>query len=296
MRVLALPLLASTLALSCAQHLPPAVDGILKQAPGEAFFMARNLKTGRTLEHRGAERVRTASTIKLPIMAALFAEVEAGRMSWDRPVVLTKEEIVSGSGVLSEFTPGVSLPLRDVMRLMIVVSDNTATNLILERLTADKVNAYLDTLGLRETRSLRKVRGDGTNLKAPSGWSKAGLIAENRKFGIGVSTSAEMVRLLEMLEKGQVVSRAASRAMIEVLLRQQYKDGIGRRTGEMEVASKSGALDLLRSDVGIVYTPKGPVALAITVDRLPKTDYSSDNPALPWIGRLAEALIRELSQ
>lgn len=262
--------------------------------PAEVRLFARNLKSGAQVGRGENEAVRTASTIKLPIMAALFNEVGLGRASWDERLRLRDSDKVSGSGVLQEFSAGVELPLRDVMHLMIVVSDNTATNLILDRIAADTVNNFLDTLGLPGTRSLRKVRGDGNQLQAPSGWSKAGLREENRRFGLGVSTPREMVMLLEKLHRGAVVSAAASQQMLAVLARQQYKDGIGRFMGARKVMSKSGALDALRSDVGIVEMPHGPIAIAITVDGMPWVDYTPENPGLTLIGRLAAAIADNL--
>ncbi|MEJ5369788.1 MAG: serine hydrolase [Bryobacteraceae bacterium] len=257
---------------------------------GEVFLYARNLGTGAAFGWREDERVRTASTIKLPIMAAVFAHVRAGKARWDELIELREQDKVSGSGILRELSHGVRLPLRDLVHLMIVVSDNTATNLILDRISADAVNDFLDTLGLKQTRSLRKVRGDGTDLKAPSGWSKAGLLEENRRFGLGVSTSREMVELLALLDQGKVVSPEDSREMLAILERQQYKDGIGRKLAAYKVASKSGALDALRSDVGIVTMPHGKVAMAITVDGMKQVDYTEDNPGLLLIARLARLL------
>jgi beta-lactamase class A len=178
---------------------------------------------------------------------------------------------------------------------MIVVSDNTATNLLLDRFTADYVNQQMDRLGLTATRSLRKVLGDNANLKAAGGWSRAGLIEENRRFGLGVSTPREMAALLEKIERGQVVSAAASKQMIDILKRQQYKHGIGRHM-EFEVASKSGSLDALRSDAGIVYSKGGRIALAITVDDMPKVDYSPDNPGEMLISRLSQMLVAGLTR
>jgi beta-lactamase class A len=263
---------------------------------GQVFLYAKNLDTGASFGLREDERVRTASTIKLPIMAAVFAKVEAGEARWDERLTLRRQDKVSGSGVLREFSDGLELPLVDVMRMMIVVSDNTATNMILERFTADAVNEFIAKLGLKETRSLRKVRGDGTDLKAPSGWSKAGLLEENKRFGLGVSTPREMAVLLEKIERGEVVSPAASREMIAILKRQQYKDGIGRRAEGFEVASKSGSLDRLRSDVGIAYTKGGRIAMAITVDGMTKTDYSPDNAGELLIWELAQVLMRGLAK
>lgn len=232
------------------------------------------------------ERVRTASTIKVAVMAAAFGQVRAGEARWEEAPELREEDKVTGSGVLQEMSAGV--------RLMIVVSDNTATNLVLDRIGTETVNGWMEKLGLKETRILRKVRGDGEELKEASGWSKAGLIEENRKYGLGVSTAREMVELLALLERGAVVSAGDSRAMVEILERQQYKDGIGRKLSEYVVASKSGALDALRSDVGLVKTPKGTVAMAITVDGLKRVDYTEDNEGLLAIARLARILAEGL--
>lgn len=282
------------LAPEAARLQPDSRDEIRREISsfdGQVFLYARNLGTGAAFGWREDERVRTASTIKLPIMAAVFAHVRAGKARWDEPIELREQDKVSGSGILHELSPGVRLPLRDLVRLMIVVSDNTATNLVLDRISADAVNAFLDTLGLKQTRSLRKVRGDGTDLKAPSGWSQAGLREENRRFGLGVSTSREMVELLALLDQGKVVSPEDSRQMLAILERQQYKDGIGRKLAAYKVASKSGALDALRSDVGIVSMPRAKVAMAITVDGMKQVDYTEDNPGLLLIARLARLLV-----
>jgi beta-lactamase class A len=284
----------------CASAQPAALDQKVRAAvagfPGKVFLYARNLQTGTSYGRDADARVRTASTIKLPIMTAVFAAVEAGKTRWTDELTLTDENRVSGSGVLSEFSTGVKIPLRDAMHLMIVVSDNTATNMILDRVPADAVNAEMDRLGLKQTRALRKIRGDGPNLKTAEGWSAAGRIAENQRFGLGVSTPREMVELLAKVYRGEVVSPAASREMIEVLKRQQYKDGIGRHMVDLVVASKSGALDHLRSDVGIVYSPGGPVVMAITCEDIPKVDYGVDNEGLLLISKLAEILVDGLRQ
>lgn len=286
--------LALPAALAPAAQLDDAVQREIRGIEGTVCLYARNLGTGAAYGIRENERVRTASTIKLPVMAAAFAKVRAGEAKWDELITLRDEDKVSGSGVLHEFSGGVRLPLRDLVHLMIVVSDNTATNLVLDRITADAVNDLLDKLGLKETRSLRKVRGDGTDLKAPGGWSKAGLIEENRKYGLGVSTSREMVELLAKLDRGEVGTAEDSREMLAILERQQYKDGIGRKLARYKVASKSGSLDALRSDVGIVTTPKGKVAMAITVDGLKEVDYTEDNAGLLLIARLAPLLVAGL--
>jgi beta-lactamase class A len=290
-------------ALAAAPPLPPRaqmdqrIRAAISRTSGTVFLYARNLDTGEAYGIREDERVRTASTIKLPIMVAVFAAVSQGRARWEETLPLAEADKVSGSGVIREFSSGLRWPIRDLVNVMIVVSDNTATNLLLDRFTADAVNAEMDKLGLKQTRVLRKIVGDPANLKPQAaGWSAAGRIPENQPYGIGVSTPREMVTLLEKIENGQVVSRAASRQMIEILKRQQYKNGIGRKLGEMPVASKSGALDRLRSDVGIVYAPAGRLALAVTVDHLPEVDYSPDNPGAILISELTQMLIGGLLQ
>ncbi|MCU0248497.1 MAG: class A beta-lactamase-related serine hydrolase, partial [Bryobacter sp.] len=133
----------------------------------------------------------------------------------------------------------------------------------------------------------------GDTLARP-GWSEAGRREENRKFGLGVTTPREMVRLLELLHRGEVVSTAASKDILATMSRQQYKDSIGRRLGGLKVASKSGGLDRLRSDVGIVETPDGPIALAITVSDLPNPDWTADNPGQILIADLSRILVAGL--
>ena len=122
-----------------AQTMEARVQEVIRNAPGSVSFFAKNLDTGKSYGLGADDRVRTASTIKLPIMVALFGEVKAGHIRWDEELTLTKEDRVSGSGVVLELSDGVKLPIKDLMHLMIVVSDNIATNLILDRMSADTV-------------------------------------------------------------------------------------------------------------------------------------------------------------
>ena len=260
--------------------------------PGRVFLAAKNLKTGKSVQIHGSEKVRTASTIKLPILVDLYALASEGKIRLDEEVTIRATDIVSGSGVLRELSAGTKLRLRDVANLMIVVSDNSATNVCIERIGADSVNARMDMLGLLSTRLMRKVRGDGNQLSAPQGWSKAGLLESNKQYGLGSTTSLEMLALLEMIEQGKLPGSAE---MLAILKRQQYNDGIGRKLAGLTVANTTGALDHLRSDIGIVYTKAGPIALAITVEDIPNIDYGEDNPGLMMIADLAKIIVDALS-
>lgn len=264
--------------------------------PASVSLFAKHLESGVTYGIREDEPVRTASTIKVAIMAGVFAAVAEGKARWSEELVLSEADKVPGSGVVRELSAGVRLPLRDLVHLMIVVSDNTATNMLLDRIGGDAVNEVADKLGLKQTRVLRKILGGGKDVRpVPSGVTEAGRVPGNERFGIGVSTPREMVLLVEKLERGEVVSPEASREMIEILKRQQYKDGIGRRLRHLPVASKSGALDRLRADAGIVYAPGGRLALAITCDDLPEVDYSPDNAGNRFISELTGLLLEEFS-
>jgi beta-lactamase class A len=268
------------------------VDPVAANCPGALSFYARNLDTGAQYALRPDERVRTASTIKLAIMAATFAFVERGEASWSETIELKGMDKVTGSGVLREFSDGVRLPLRDVLHMMIVVSDNTATNMILERFTADAVNDYSAARGMKVTRVLHKAQGGGTNP------SKRGTSREDAElgptYGMGVSSPREMVELMAAMERGELVSPAASKEMNAIMRREQDRTGIGRRARTPN-ASKYGSLERLRSDVGVVYAPGGRVAMAITVDKLPEGSFGPDNPGSLCVAAVSEALTAALS-
>jgi len=260
---------------------------------GTTTLYARNLDTGVTYGIRENEKVRTASTIKLAIMAEIFDTVAKGRAKWTDQITIRDADKVGGSGIIREFDDGTRLSVRDLVHVMIVLSDNTATNLLLDKFPAQSVNDFMDTLGLPNTRSMRKVL---IGNRPPSGVSAAGKLEENKRFGLGSTTPHEMVMLIEKMERGELVSADASHEMIAILKRQQWRGGIVRRLGDMPAANKTGSLDKLRSDVGIVYSPGGRIAIAITVDDMPKTDYSVDNAGEIFISDLTGMLLEGLAK
>jgi len=280
------------LSIASGQTLDEKVRAVIGAFPGTVGIFAKNLDSGATYGLAPDDPVRTASTIKVPILAATYAAVAAGKLTWTQPVVLRGIDKVNGAGVLTEFSNGAVISLRDLTHLMIVLSDNTATNLVLDRVTADYVNAQMDKLGLTHTRSMRKILGAGQ----PAGFSRAGKQKENERFGLGSSTPREMVMLMEMLERGKVVSAAASAEILAVLKRQQDQSGIQRKMPTLKIANKTGALDHLRSDVGIVYSSGGRIAMAITVDDIPEVAWTVDNPGYLIIARIAELLVTGLGK
>jgi beta-lactamase class A len=253
---------------------------------GKVFLFARNLETGETYSYNGDERVRTASTIKIAVMIEAFARVAEGRANWTDKLVLTKAARYGGSGVLPELGDGLSLTLQDCVRLMMLLSDNTATNMVLDYLTTDAVNERMGSLGFKSTRIMRRVGGGGE--------SKAGKETDNKRFGLGATTSHEMVQIMERLDKGEIVNKESSKEMLDLMKREQARFSIGRTTPDVSLASKYGALDALRSCVAIVYSKQGKIAMAITVDEMPQPIWTVDNPGYLLISRLSLIVVDEL--
>jgi beta-lactamase class A len=199
--------------------------------------------SGDRISVRGNMVFTQASAIKLPILVELMRQVEGGEQRLDEVVTLAASDIVPGSGVLQQLTPGkVSLSLRDVATLMVTVSDNTATNMIIDRVGMAKVDAEMARLGLSSTKLQRKMQ-DRT------AWE------ENRE---NLSTPDEQARLLELLYKGEILSPESRQEIDRILsipkpgqLRTLLPEGT-------KVAHKTGTLSGVVVDVGIVYLEDRP--------------------------------------
>lgn len=266
----------------------PTLDARIQDAlrgfQGSVSIYAKNLDTGKEFALRADEPTRTASTIKLAIMAEAFHQVAQGKLRWDDQVVLTKDKKQGGSGILFEFSDNTKIDLRTALNLMIVVSDNTATNLVLDKVGADNVNDFMDSLGLTNIKSMRKIGGGGDS----KAWTS---VPSNKLFGLGKATPREMAKLVEMMENGTLVSKEAAAEMIATLKRQQFKDGIGRGEPDtIPVASKSGALDRFRADVGVIYTRRGRILMAIYIDDMRVVAYDQENPGLAMLWKLSQIL------
>jgi beta-lactamase class A len=273
-----------------ASQLDDAIKAKIDGFHGHVSLYAKNLDSGAAYGVAAEEPARTASTIKLPILIECFSEAAEGKLNLGEMITLPEDEKVSGSGILQDLSTGDRLPVRDLMTLMIVLSDNTATNLILNRIGGNAVNARMAQLGLVETRVMRKILGKG----AAAGITEEGTKPENQKWGLGRTSPREMVGLVEKLYRGELVSKGASSDILAILKKQRDHAGLARNVKDITVANKSGALDALRSDVGIIYSKRGPIAIAITVDGMPEPDWSPDNPGQLLISTLSELLIQQL--
>ena len=271
-----------------AAKLDDQVKNMILPFKGKVSLFAKNLDTGETYALNADERVRTASTIKIAVMIEAFARVTEGKAKWTDEIVLTKEKKVSGSGILAELSDNLHLTLRDAVNLMMILSDNTATNLVLDVLTTDAVNARMEALGFKQIKINRKIGSGGDSI--------AGRDPENKKYGLGFATPHEMVNVMEKLERGEIISPAVSKEMIDLMKREQARYAIGRSLWDLPMASKYGALDRLRSAVAIVYSKKGKIAIAISCDDMPDIMWSVDNPAYLLMSQLSEVLINRLGK
>ncbi|HXM47367.1 MAG TPA: serine hydrolase [Pyrinomonadaceae bacterium] len=286
--VLAANLAAAQTSAPQATPLDILVRAEITPFKGKVFLFAKNLDTGVSYSFNGDERVRTASTIKVAVMIEAFTRVAEGRAKWTDELVLTKAARYGGSGVLPELADGLRLTLRDCVNLMMVVSDNTATNMVLDYLTTDAVNARMNALGFKDTRIMRRIGGGGE--------SREGKEPDNKRFGLGATTPHEMVRIIEKIDAGEIVNKAAAKEMIDLMKREQARYAIGRTMWDVPMASKYGALDNLRSCVAIVYSKRGRIAIAITVDDMPEVNWSVDNTGYLLMSRLSSILIEELGR
>src|SRR5258706_9504164 len=288
--VLVLGVLVTNLVRAQTPAPPASLDTLVRAEigpfKGKVFLFAKNLDTGETYSLDGDERVRTASTIKIAVMIETFGRVAEGRAKWTDELVLTKAARYGGSGVLPDLADGLRLTLRDCVNLMMVVSDNTATNMVLDYLTTDAVNVRMSALGFKDTRIMRRIGGGGE--------SKEGKLPDNKRFGLGATTPHEMVQILEKLDGGEVVNKAAAKEMIELMKREQARYAIGRANWDVPMASKYGALDSLRSCAAILYSKHGRIAIAITVDDMPEVIWSVDNPGYLLMSRLSLILVEGL--
>jgi D-alanyl-D-alanine carboxypeptidase (penicillin-binding protein 5/6) len=247
------------------QILLPAIE----QHRGDVAVAVKHLKTGESYEYQAERTMPTASLIKFPVMAAAYDAIENGKLSLDERIELKAEDKVQGSGILTaHFSPGATISLRDAIQLMIVFSDNTATNLVLDKIGLSATNEYTASLGCPETRIHAKVFRADTSI-APE---------RSKEFGLGSTTARDMVKLCEMLYGRKLVSNDASEKMLQHLFACADKQKVPRSLPEgTRVAHKTGSVSQTRTDAGIMETPGGPIAFCILTTNNKDQRWTDDN-------------------
>jgi beta-lactamase class A len=254
---------------------------------GMCTWALTDISSGEHIGHREDDVMAPASLAKVPILVALYRAAANGRVRLDDRVRYDEHHRSPGSGVLARLSLGVEMSVRDAATLMIIISDNSASNICLDLATIDGVNAEMDRHGLHHTRILRRW-------EAP--WSP-----EAR--GMNVTTAAEMTRLLELIARHECVSPEADEDMLRILRRQDYRHELSAELPWNElnmlgddpkaawVAEKGGAsMGGVRAGGSIFHGPRGEFVMAAFCEggTAPGTGRNSEgNVTLGRLGKTA---------
>ena len=277
---------------------------IAKAHHGKVALYATQLNTGKTVGLDEDAVVQTASVIKLTILFEAMQQVRSGKAHWDDKITLKAGDAVSGSGLLLFMDTPLTLTLKDVLTLMVIMSDNTATNLAIDKIGLDAVNSRIAWMGLKNTHLYKKI---GKPAEGP-------MPPDQPKYGLGKTTPREMAEVMERIgrceldeprqEKGSDAGsltendKAICGVAMKMLRNQFYRDTIPRYLEKLDAtetgsgtASKTGSLNAVRADVAIVAGKTGPMVLSIfTYDNV-DTGWTADNEGELTIAKMAKAIV-----
>jgi beta-lactamase class A len=237
-----------------------------------------DLSTGYHMGLNSGASMPAASTIKIPVMVEVFAQLQTGKFDLQRHVTLTGSDKDWGSGDLCEAPVGTTYPISVLLDKMIDVSDNTATNMLIRLVGRRSINRDMSGLGLHRTHLTEDIR--------TSGWG----IRQNLR-----TSPADLVHLLELMAKRQLVDQWSSNEMISILEQDQYNTLIPEPLPiDVPVAHKTGSFFDTLNDAGIVYAGDGPYVIAIMTTALRSQD--EGRRFIHSISRLAYADERRLAQ
>src|SRR5215470_13842204 len=230
------------------QKLDTAIHEVDRNLDGVMGIAVKDLTSGQTLFLQPDEVFAQASTIKIAVLAELYRQAQEGKLKLTDQYVVQKSDLVQDSDIMNGLTPGVtSITLRDLATMMVAVSDNSATNVLIDRVGMENVNALLDSLGLKHTRLRRKMM----DLKA------AGEGREN------IATPREMMTLLDALYRGKVLNKEMTDDFFTML--STHKDSPIRRDlpPDLKMADKPGELEAVRNDSGVIFVENRPYVLCV---------------------------------
>ena len=270
---------------------------IAAQHHGKVAMFAEQLNTGKTVGLDPDKPVQTASVIKLTILFEAMEQVRAGKAHWDEPIVLKPGDAVSGSGVLMFMDAPMTLTLKDALTLMVILSDNTATNLMIDRFGVDAVNRRIAWMGLKDTHLYKKIMKPATEP----------MPADQPKFGLGKTTPREMAKVMERIGRCELAApgepalpgdAAICSVALHMLRNQFYRDTIPRYLETLDsteegsgIASKTGSLNAVRNDVAIVAGKSGPLVISAFTYENQDTGWTADNEGELTLAKLAKAIV-----
>jgi len=290
-RILRAVLVLASLAIALpatarAQHadttaLRHVLDSIADAHHGTVGYSVIDLDDGDRISRRGDETFPTASLIKVGILVTLYDQVAKGKISLDDLVTVLKIDQVPGSGIVQFLHNGTELSIHDAAWLMITLSDNTATNLILDRIAIRPMWDKMESLGLHHTKVHAKVFKRNTSVAMDS----------SVKYGLGVTTPNEMAHLFELIAAGKAVNPQADSAMLYILehnedqtLLQRYLDGV-------RAAHKTGVDDAVRTECSLFYLRHRVIACVLTKDNK-DTRWVLDSEPQLTMGRMGYAIFQ----
>ena len=257
------------------------LDSLAVAHRGVVGYAVRNVDTGERLERRGDETFPTASLIKVAILVTLFDLIEQKKMGLDDPLTVLAIDQVPGSGMLQFFKPGATLTVGDAAWLMMGLSDNTATNLLLDRIIIRRVWEKMEALGLPHTKVHSK-----SFLRIASVAMDSSV-----KYGFGVTTPNEMATLFEMIARGKAVSPAADSLMVRMLENGDNSALLLRYAAGVRAAHKWGGTDQVRTDCALFFRQTRIVACVMTKENEDRS-WRVDNEAQVTIARMGEAVVK----
>lgn len=226
---------------------------------GVAGYTIVDLTNGDRLGRMQDEQFPTASTIKLAILYELFKQADEGKLRLDDTRPLERRHVVGGSGILDELAAP-AMPLRDYATLMIMLSDNTATNLLIDAVGMQNVNSRMSSLGLEKTLLRRRM----IDMEAA------------RRGDENVSTPGEIARLLEVIYRGDGLTKESHQAMLAILKKPKSTALRAGVPATIQVANKPGGLEGVAVDAGIVYLDRRPYIFSMMTTYLKQESAGDD--------------------
>lgn len=289
MRILPLLLLAACASAPQSADRAAAVDRIIAAHPEQTIAVAfYDLETGATLLRNERETFHAASTMKVPVLLGIFEAVSRGALDLDQPVVVRNEFTSIQDGSKFSLDPdedsdptlydeiGRSLPLRELVQRMIVRSSNLATNIVIEFVGAERVMELMRGIGANDIQVLRGVEDD-----------KAYEAGRNN-----TTTAYDLLLIFRALAERRVISPAASEAMIDILVEQEFNDGIpAGLPKDARVAHKTGTITRIAHDAGLVMLPDGTRYVLVVLTR----GFEKDTDADPVIAAISAAVYEPYS-
>lgn len=258
-----------------------ALDAIVDAHHGTVGYTVRDIDHDVSVSRRGDETFPTASLVKVPILVTVFDLVEKGTLSLDDKLTLLKIDKVPGSGTLQFMHDGLELTVRDAAWLMSTISDNTATNLLLDRIIIRRVWEKMESLGLPRTKVHSK-----SFLRIASVAMDSSV-----KYGLGVTTPNEMTRLFELLALGRAVSPRADSVMLDILEHNEDGQLLQRFANGARAAHKTGAGDAIRTECSLFYLASRVVACVLTKENADQRWILDSEPQLT-MARLGEEVVK----